>query len=91
MRVNAKEAETCFPELLRAVAAGEEVVIANDGRVVARLVAAAEPDAVAPTSEYPKGSPAALFAALDAAGLPPSIRSRREIDEDLFHERTLWD
>lgn len=40
MKVNILEAKNRLSELVRAAAAGEEVVIANRGRAVARLVGA---------------------------------------------------
>lgn len=47
MKVNILEAKNRLSELVRAAAAGEEVVIANRGRPVARLIGTdAEPDRV---------------------------------------------
>ncbi len=85
IKVNVLEAKNRLSELLRAVQAGEEVIIANRGQPVARLVP------VAP-SQPVRGSAAAIFAALDANPLPPELRrSTEEIDAYLAEERDSWD
>jgi prevent-host-death family protein len=86
IKVNVLEAKNRLSELLRAVQAGEEVVIANRGAPVARLVPAAAP------AEPVRGSVAAIFAALDANPLPPELRrTKEEIDAYLAEERDSWD
>jgi prevent-host-death family protein len=85
IKVNVLEAKNRLSELLRAVQAGEEVIIANRGQPVARLVAAAP-------AQPERGSAAAIFAALDANPLPPELRrSKEEIDAYLAEERDSWD
>jgi prevent-host-death family protein len=88
IKVNVLEAKNRLSELLRAVQAGEEVIIANRGQPVARLVAAtaAEPE------EHPRGSAAAILAWADANPLPEaSRRSAEEIDTEIAAEREAWD
>ncbi|MEQ1708072.1 MAG: type II toxin-antitoxin system prevent-host-death family antitoxin [Terricaulis sp.] len=88
IKVNVLEAKNRLSELLRAVQAGEEVIIANRGEPVARLVAAAP---VAP-DEHPRGSAAAVLAWLAANPLPEgSQRTAEEIDADIAAEREAWD
>ena len=85
IKVNVLEAKNRLSELLRAVAAGEEVVIANRGQPVARLVAAA---------------PAEPLIGLQRPCLNgwTKIRFRKaragraeEIDADIAAEREAWD
>lgn len=88
IKVNVLEAKNRLSELLRAVQAGEEVIIANRGEPVARLVSAAP----AAPEEHPRGSAAAIFAALDRISIPPgSRRTKEEIDAYLAAERESWD
>ena len=88
IKVNVLEAKNRLSELLRAVQAGEEVIIANRGEPVARLVAAAP----AQPEEHPRGSAAAILAALDRIVVPEgSRRTQAEIDADLAEERASWD
>jgi prevent-host-death family protein len=88
IKVNVLEAKNRLSELLRAVQAGEEVIIANRGQPVARLVAA-EP--VKP-EEHPRGSAQAILAALDRIVIPESSRrTQAEIDAYLAEERASWD
>jgi prevent-host-death family protein len=88
IKVNVLEAKNRLSELLRAVQAGEEVIIANRGAPVARLV----PAASAEPEEHPRGSAAAILAWLDANPLPEgSRRTAEEIDADILAEREAWD
>ena len=86
IKVNVLEAKNRLSELLRAVQRGEEVVIANRGEPVARLVAAGQ----APTAPR-RGSAEAILAALDRVAVHASGRSKAEIDADLERERNAWD
>ena len=88
IKVNVLEAKNRLSELLRAVQAGEEVVIANRGEPVARLTAIAPPAA----SQHKRGSAQAILAALDQIAIPESMRrSKAEIDAYLAEERESWD
>ena len=88
MQVNIFEAKNRLSLLIRAAQAGEEVVIANRGQPVARLVpakgsAAARADA---------GSPRAILDWLKNHPLPAHARrSTEEIDAAIQGERTAWD
>ncbi len=85
IKVNVLEAKNRLSELLRAVQAGEEVVIANRGEPVARLVAA---NPVAPQI----GTGASILKWLQENPLPESSRrSAEEIDAFIAEERAAWD
>jgi prevent-host-death family protein len=73
MQVNMLEAKSRLSELVRAVQAGEEVVIANRGKPVVRLVSAQEPPL--PTARV--GSAAALLEHLKRNPLPLDPAYRR--------------
>ncbi len=89
IKVNVLEAKNRLSELLRAVQAGEEVIIANRGAPVARLVAA---EAAATEAEPPIGSAVAILKWLEENPLPESSRrSAEEIDADIAAEREAWD
>jgi prevent-host-death family protein len=86
MRINILEAKNRLSELIRAARAGEEVVIANRGRPVARLVAVDE------QSEAPAGSAEAILGWLESHAVSKSVRrSGAEIDQAIAAERTGWD
>jgi len=88
VQVNILEARNRLSQLIKAVQAGEEVIIANRGEPVARLVPAA-PHASEP---HPKGSASALLAWLESNPLPPRMRrSHESIDADIVAERASWD
>lgn len=87
MRINILEAKNRLSELIRAARAGEEVIIANRGRPVARLVPlnAIEENA-------PRGSARAILDWLDDHPTPKAVRrSAAEIDAALEEEREAWD
>lgn len=89
IKVNVLEAKNRLSQLLRAVQRGEEVVIANRGEPVARLVPA---EGVAGQPEPPLGSAAALLKWLEENPLPDSSRrTAEEIDADVAAEREAWD
>jgi prevent-host-death family protein len=89
IKVNVLEAKNRLSELLRAVQRGEEVVIANRGEPVARLVPAA---GAAAQDEPPVGSAAAILKWLDENPLPESLRrTAEEIDANIATEREAWD
>jgi prevent-host-death family protein len=82
MQVNILDAKNQLSQLVKAAQAGVEVVIANRGKPVARLVSVAAP---APES-------AGISAWLAAHPLPMHAqRSAAEIDEALAQERAAWD
>jgi prevent-host-death family protein len=88
MRVNIFEAKNRLSQLIRCVQAGEEVVIANRGAPVARLVPAREtPEATAGT-----GSARAILSWFERHPLPDyARRSAEEIDAAIDEERRAWD
>jgi len=87
MKVNVLEAKNRLSELIRSAQAGEDVIIANRGERVARLVPITTEDRVGPL-----GSPARILDWLKRNPLPESSRrSAKEIDADLQAERDAWD
>jgi prevent-host-death family protein len=88
MRVNVLEAKNRLSELIRAAQAGEEVVIANRGKPVARLVAE-NPE---PAPKHRPGSAAAILDWLDRHPVPKEARrTPEEIDRDIEDNRNAWD
>ena len=87
MKVNVLEAKNRLSELIRSAQAGEDVIIANRGEPVARLVPISKDDSVGPL-----GSPARILAWLEQNPLPPgSGRSAEEIEADIQAERDAWE
>ncbi len=87
MRVNIFEAKSRLSQLIKSVQAGEEVVIANRGEPVARLVPARETSSAADT-----GSVALILDWLERHRLPDyARRSAAEIDAAIEQERQSWD
>jgi prevent-host-death family protein len=85
IKVNVLEAKNRLSELLRAVQRGEEVIIANRGEPVARLVAAAP-------AEPGLATGASIVKWLEENPLPEgSRRTAAEIDADIAAEREAWD
>lgn len=88
MQVNILEARNQLSRLIKAALAGEEVIIANRGEPVVRLIPAAPPAG----EPHPKGSAAALLASLEANPLPARMRrSHESIEADIAAERASWD
>lgn len=88
MKVNVLEAKNRLSELIRAAQAGEEVIIANRGEPVARILGIRKDE----TEELPRGHPKRILAALEKYRLPPERRrSAEEIDADIQAERDAWD
>jgi prevent-host-death family protein len=88
MQVNIFEAKSRLSQLIRSVQAGEEVVIANRGEPVARLVAARRVSDVGPGM----GSARAILHWLEINSLPDyARRSSEEIDAAIEEERRSWD
>ncbi|HWA89106.1 MAG TPA: type II toxin-antitoxin system prevent-host-death family antitoxin [Rhizomicrobium sp.] len=88
MKVNVLEAKNRLSQLIKAAQAGEEVIIANRGEPVVRLV----PVKMSAEDELPLGHPKRVLAALDANRLPEHRRrSAEEIDAGIEEERNAWD
>ena len=88
MQVNIFEAKNRLSQLIRSVQAGEEVVIANRGEPVARLVPAHE----TPRTTAGVGSGRAILSWLGRHPLPDyARRSAEEIDAAVDEERRSWD
>ena len=87
MQVNILEAKNRLSQLIKAARAGEEVVIANRGQPMVRLVPADNA-----STEPPLGSAERILAWL-RAHRPPETgrRSAEEIDADIEAERRSWD
>jgi prevent-host-death family protein len=87
MKVNILEAKNRLSELIRSAQAGEDVVIANRGEPVARLVPAEAPAATAET-----GKARTILGWLKSHPLPAHARrSAADIDAAIEDERASWD
>ncbi|HEX4078058.1 MAG TPA: hypothetical protein VHX61_04170 [Rhizomicrobium sp.] len=86
MQVNIMEAKSCISKLIKAAEAGEEVVTANRGQPVVRLVA------MAPVGKARSaGRPARILAWKQRTPLPPHLRrSAEKIDAEIEAERNAW-
>lgn len=88
MQVNILEAKNKLSRLVKRAQAGEEVVIANRGKPVARLV----PMEGSATREPPLGSAERILDWLARNRLPEhNRRTAKEIDADIKAERAAWD
>jgi prevent-host-death family protein len=88
MQVNILEAKNRLSQLIKSAQAGEEVIIANRGVPVVRLVPAED----SATKEPPIGSPERILGWLAKHPLPEYLRrSAEEIDADIAAERAAWD
>ena len=88
MQVNILEAKNRLSQLVKAAQAGEEVVIANRGEPVVRLVPAGTP----PTATINTGSARNILDWLKSHPLPAyARRSAEEIDAAIQEERNAWD
>jgi prevent-host-death family protein len=87
MKVNILEAKNQLSKLINAAVAGEEVIIANRGEPVAKLV-----PANGHRNKAGVGSARLILDWLAAHPLPPYLRrTAREIDAAIAEERTGWD
>lgn len=87
MRVNILEAKNRLSQLIKSAQAGEEVVIANRGEPVVRLVPTGPAKA-----KTRAGSGRALLDWLAAHPLPPHLqRSHAEIESGIAEERSAWE
>ena len=88
VQVNILEAKNRLSQLIKAARAGEEVVIANRGEPVVRLV----PAGPAPAARADAGSGRAILNWLKGHPLPAyACRSAEEIDASIRLERSSWD
>ena len=88
MKVNVLEAKNRLSQLIRAAQAGEEVIIANRGEPVVRLVPVHK-DA---EEQLPPGHPMRILKWLQDNPLPAHLRrSAEEIDAGIEEERNAWD
>lgn len=88
MQVNIFEAKNRLSQLIKLVQAGQEVVIANRGEPVARLVPARETAGAASG----KGNARGILSWLEKHRLPDyARRSAEEIDATIDEERRSWD
>ena len=88
MQVNILEAKNRLSQLIKSARAGEDVVIANRGEPVARLIPADAPALMA--SE--RGGAQTILDWLDAHPLPAHARRPiEEIDAGIAQERAAWD
>ena len=88
MKVNVLEAKNRLSQLIRAAQAGEDVIIANRGEPVARLVSVKKTE----EEPLPPGDPKRILAWLEKNRLPArSRRSHEEIEAGIQAERDAWD
>jgi prevent-host-death family protein len=90
MQVNILEAKNQLSKLIKAAEAGQDVIIANRGVPVARLI----PTGHIPTcsNSVTKDSKASIVDWLENNPLPNHARrSQEEIDAMLHEERDAWD
>jgi prevent-host-death family protein len=88
VQVNILEAKNRLSQLVKAAQAGEEVVIANRGEPVVRLVPAGTPLA----ARINTGSARTILDWLKSHPLPAyARRSAEEIDAAIQEERNAWD
>jgi prevent-host-death family protein len=88
MKVNILEAKNRLSQLIRSMQAGEQVIIANRGEPVARLVPAKTPEAAVPDV----GSGHAILDWIEKHRLPAyARRSAEEIEAAIAEERMSWD
>lgn len=100
MQVNILEAKSQLSRLIKSAQAGEDVVIANRGEPVARLVSIGAPASVAPSARQPGAPsgavppvrPGGILKWLEANPLPAYLqRTAEEIDTAIREERDSWE
>ena len=88
MQVNILEAKNKLSRLVKRVQAGEEVIIANRGEPVARLV----PLSNSPAASLPRGNGRRIVEWLRRHPLPAHARrSAEQIDAAIEEERAAWE
>jgi prevent-host-death family protein len=86
MQVNILEAKNQLSQLIKAAQAGEDVIIANRGKPVVKLVSIDQETAA------PKGSARGILDWLDNHPLPEQVRrSAAAIEAAIQKERDAWD
>lgn len=97
MQVNILEAKSQLSQLIKSAQAGEEVVIANRGEPVARLVPIGAPTGrpvprLAAAREWAPRQPGGVAQWLEEHPLPAYLRrSAQEIDAAIQEERDAWE
>jgi len=87
MKVNILEAKNRLSQLIKSAQAGEEVIIANRGEPVARLVPIDTAQGAAPI-----GSARLILEYLKKNPIPDyARRTAEEIDADIDEQRNSWD
>jgi len=87
MQINMLDAKNRLSALVKSAQAGVDVVIANRGEPVARLIAVGKQ-----TATRASPSEGGIVAWLDAHPLPPRLRrSKAAIAAALDQERAAWD
>ena len=87
MQVNVLDAKNRLSQLIKAAADGEEVIIANRGEPVVRLVPASSPETARMT-----GNAQRILAWKENNPLPAHLRrSAEEIDAEIEAERNAWE
>jgi prevent-host-death family protein len=88
MQVNILEAKNRLSQLVKSAQAGEEVIIANRGEPVARLV----PLDNGPAGPLPRGNGKRIVEWIRKHPLPAyARRSAEEIDAAIEEERAAWE
>lgn len=88
MQVNILEAKNRLSQLVKSAQAGEEVIIANRGVPVARLIPAAE---ITASSARAGVAPGGILRWLEQHPLPAHARRKHaQIEADLREERSAW-
>ena len=87
MKVNVFEAKNRLSELIRSARAGEEVIIANRGEPIARLVAIVRNH----LTDEGNGTARRILDWLNARSPGGNHRSNESIEADIDRERRAWD
>jgi prevent-host-death family protein len=87
MQVNILEAKNRLSELVKCAQAGEEVIIANRGKPVMRLVPIEQDLA----GDAPSNSGGALSAWLQSRPMRTPMRAQDDIEADIQEARAAWD
>ena len=88
MQVNIFEAKNRLSELIKIAQSGVEIVIANRGQPVARLVPTKSPA----LSSFTPGSAAAILGWRQDQALPSYLQKTAvQIDQEIDKERAAWD
>ncbi len=90
VQVNILEAKNRLSQLVKAAQSGQEIVIANRGHPVARLVSSVNGTAPAPAEAAADAG--GIVAWLESHPLPAyARRSAKEIEAALVEERLAWE